>query len=83
MKYAIIPLLKFLWAVILTVFFTLGIGIIILLKFIWTFKLKYKLPKMELDRLDDHNWSPYYRWGAGVYSIKFKSVFHYIWGLIE
>lgn len=89
MKYIIIPLLKIIWSIILTIIFTLPIlfvflqySIQALFLIIWEFDFsKINIFKWDFTwyiTKDNTNWSVYDK--SQRYTI-YKTPYHYIWGI--
>jgi hypothetical protein len=85
MKVIIIPILKFVWAVIFTIFIAIVNVITAILYTIWDGEL-YKGVAFDYEEICSHDFddclSPYVeipKKGQG--SIYYKTYFHYIWGI--
>lgn len=78
MKYIILPILKFIWALLLTITFASLYNIICLLGIVWN--LKIEKDQFTYQYRDDHDmeYSPYYNHKSTYY---FKTVYHYIWNI--
>jgi hypothetical protein len=82
MKYIILPILKFIWALILTIIYSIGKFIFLPLHLLWEFNLtNFWSYSWYGDKADDIL-SPY--WQPNSYIEKryyFKSYYHYIWNI--
>jgi hypothetical protein len=85
MKYIIIPIIKFVWAIILTIFIFFLNVFNVLIEAVWNATLT-KGTAFEIEEVshydEDNCLSPYVeipkRWGNRIY---YKTYFHYIWGI--
>lgn len=82
MKYIILPVLKFIWALILTIGYSLFVLIYYPILVIWTFKIKQDFEYSIITDKAEDNLFPY--WRANSYVTKkytFKSYYHLIWNI--
>lgn len=81
MKLLIIPILKFVWAILLTIGHTLTIIVGFPLSVIWHFNFDYDWEYRLNTRLSFGE-SPYYDRNPNFFGlITFKTYYHYIWGI--
>lgn len=79
MKYIIIPVSKFIWAIFLTIVCSVPIAIFIIAIFLWEFKFTAEDLEFEAYLISI---SPYWSVSGDYTKItSFKSYYHYIWGI--
>jgi len=80
MKYIILPLLDFIWALLFTLIWLIFTPFVVIVWVVWDFSFKYKFEVRQYNGPIYIEWSPYTKvpFEGRLY---FKSYFHYIWNI--